>query len=180
MPYSIYRNLTGHGALIKKVSHWDVNLNKGVKLPADFETPVTFKVDQSTEGREMPTLFMVPTFVARRKFFDALVAAGVDNVDAYPAVIRDESAGKEWKDHLFLNVVGVVSCADLAASESHELGPDIRIVDRIVMERGKVPKAHIFRLAEDKLRVVISDRVHERLRDAGFDDVYFQPVEVRG
>jgi hypothetical protein len=179
VPYSLYRNLTGNGALIKKVSHWDVNLNKGVKLPPDFETPVVFKIDPSTPGREMPTLFAVPAFVARPAFHDALVAAGADNVDAYPAVIRDENAGRESTDYRFLNVVGVVSCADLAASDSRELGPGVRIVDRIVMERARVPRAHIFRLAEDKLRVVVSDEVHEKLAAAGFDDVYFQPVEVR-
>jgi hypothetical protein len=163
VPYSIYRDLGGNGALIKKLSHWDVNLNKGGALPADFETPVEFKIDQSTPGREMPTLFVVPTFVVRRPFYDALVAAGVENVDAYPALIRDEPTGTEWKDYLFLNVVGVVKRSDLAASEA----------------RGTVPTPHVFRLAEDTLRVVVTDHVHERLRAAGFDDVFFQPVEGR-
>jgi hypothetical protein len=180
LPYSIYRDLTaGGGALIDQTSHWDVNLNTGTKLPASFEVPVEFEIDQDNQGRRMPTLFMVPTFVARKPFYDALVAAGVDNLDAYPTVIRDTATGNEWKDYLFLNVVGVVKCADLEASEYHEIGPDMRLMDRIAIQSDKVPTVHLFRLAEDKLKVVVSDHVYEQLRNQAFDDVYFQPVDVR-
>ena len=180
MPYSIYRDLTaGGGALIDQISHWDDNLFSGSKLPPDFETPVAFEIDLDTEGRRMPTLFMTPAFVTRRAFHDALLAAGVNNVDAYPAVIQNTETGEEFTDYLFLNVVGRVRCADMAASEYKAIGPGINLIDRVVVEESKLPSVHIFRLDEDPLKVVISDRLYERLGDAGFDDIYYQPVVVR-
>src|SRR6266705_1290831 len=143
MPYSLYRDLTaGGGALIKQVSHWDDNLFSGAQLAPGFEVPVVFKIDVHTEGRRMPTLFMVPAFVARKAFYDVLLAAGVDNVDAYPAVIRNTETGEELTDYVFLNVVGRVSCEDMSASEHRKIGPRINLIDRIVIERAKLPQTH--------------------------------------
>lgn len=179
MPYTLYRDLTqGGGALIKQVSHWDDDLNSGAKLPATFETPVVFKLDVSSPGRRMPTLFMVPAFVTTQRFLDVLIAAGVDNVDAYPVVIRNPTTGEELTDYVFLNVVGRVACADLEASDSRELGPGVQLIDDLVVFAEKLPPLPLFRLAEDELKVVVSDAVHDRIRAAGFDDVYLKPVRV--
>ncbi|HUK20256.1 MAG TPA: DUF1629 domain-containing protein [Gemmatimonadales bacterium] len=180
MPYSLYRDLTaGGGALIDQTSHWDVNLFSGAKLPPDFEVPLTFEIDLDTEGRRMPTLFMVPALVARKPFFDALLRAGVDNVDAYATVISNTQTGERFTDYLFLNVVGRVAAADLAASAHRPLGGGMQLIDQITIPRDRLPQSHIFRLAEDELKVVISDSLYEKLAGAGFDDVYFQPVTVR-
>lgn len=179
MPYSLYRDLTaGEGALIDQTSHWDINLFSGARLPPDLEVPVTFEIDLDSAGRRMPTLFMVPAFVARKAFYDAMVRAGVDNVDPYPALIRNSETGEAFTEYLFLNVIGRVAGADMEASEHQAIGPDMRLLDRITIARVKLPRAHIFRLAEDELKVVVSDHLCEKLREAGFEDIYYQPVAV--
>jgi hypothetical protein len=180
VPYTIDRDLTaGGGALIDQVSHWDVNLFSGARLPATFKVPVEFSIDTDSEGRRMPTLFMVPAFVATRAFHEALLAAGVDNVEAYPAVITDPASGARTTDYVFLNVVGRVQCADLAGSETQEIGHGVTLIDRLAVKGDQLPEAHIFRLQEDELTVVISDHLHDRLLAAGFDDIHYEPVTVR-
>jgi hypothetical protein len=120
----------------------------------------------------------MPAFLAERKVYDTLVAAGVDNVDAYPAVIQNTDTGEQFDDYFFLNVIGVVACADLANSDYAELGGGSRIIDGVAIKADRLPSAHLFRLAEDQLKIVVSDQVQSRLLAAGFTDIHFEPVKL--
>jgi hypothetical protein len=180
MPYAIQRLVADDGALVDRTSHHDVNFISGRRFPPDFPAPVTFDIDTDEEGRRLPTLFTVPVFLARREFLALLNDAGVDNVDAYPAVIRDPDTGRLIRDYLALNVVGLVASADLAASEYAELGPGLLAIDRVVLDPKRTPDALMYRLAEDPLQIIVADSIAERVRAAGFDDVYLNPLTVGG
>jgi hypothetical protein len=172
------RMVAEDGALIDQASHWDTNFISGRKFPADFPVPVTFDLDVDSEGRRMPTLFTVPAFVARRTFADVLKTAGVDNIDIYPAVISNSETGERIGDYVLINIVGTAACADLGASQTIELGEDLRMIDRPVLRQESLPDAHMFRLAEDPLQIIVSDAVVERVRGLGLQDVHFEPVEI--
>ena len=178
MPYVVYRGLTEDSVLLNQVTHLDQDLELGRKLPPDFTAPVEFRIDLTSEGRRMSSLFVLPAFLVHQRLHEALVAVGIDNVDPYPAVIRNQETGQEWDDYLFLNIVGLVACADLANSDYAELGPDINVIDKVAIKADRLPSAHIFRLAEDRLKIVVSDRVHDHLISAGFTDIYFEPVVI--
>jgi hypothetical protein len=166
------------GALIDQTSHWDTNFISGRKFPPEFETPVTFDLDIDSEGRRLPTLFTVPVFVARRNFADTLRSAGVDNIDTYPAVITDPETGRQLTEYEVINILGTVACTDLGASATIELGEGLRMIDRPVLRGDAVPEAHIFRLAEDTLQIIVDDAVRDRVLAVGFEDVYFEPLEI--
>ncbi|MDQ3998541.1 MAG: hypothetical protein M3303_16140 [Gemmatimonadota bacterium] len=180
MPFTLHRRLTGGGALLKKRSHVRDRLNAGFKLDADFAGPVKFVIDESTEGRRMPTLFTTPAFVTKRAFYEALLAGGVDNIDPYAVEIVDRATSQRFDDeYLFLNVVGRAECADLAASEYGEMGPDLRMINRLVLDGSKMPDTHIFRLADDITKIVVSDHLKDHLSAAAYEDVHFEPVLVK-
>ena len=176
MPYVVYRGLGEDSALLDQVSHLDQDLELGRKLPPSFEVPVEFEVDLTSDGRRMSSLFVIPAFLVHKKLHDAMLVAGIDNVDPYRAVIRNEDTGEQWNDYLYLNIIGVVACADLTQSDYAELGPDINVIDRVTIKKALLPNAHIFRLAEDRLKIVVSDRVHDYLIAANFTDIHFEPV----
>lgn len=178
MPYIMKRLVAEDGALIERRSHFDVRFLAGQPFGSGVVPPVLFELDTDVEGRRMPTLFMVPAFVARRELFDTLLAAGVDNVEAVPAVITDPETGAAHHDYLVLNVVGRLAAADLDASEAADLGDGMHVVDRLVLDPARTPGALIFRLDEDPVLVVVADDVRDRLLAAGFTDIHFEPVTV--
>jgi len=176
VPHLMKRRLTGDGALLDLRSHWDTNFIGGRPFAPDFPTPVQFAIDTDSEGRRMPTLFTTPALLAVKPFADLLAAAGVDNVDVYPATILNPETGETIDDYVVLNIVGAIACADLEASSGVELAPGIRVLDEPVLRQSVVREARIFRLAEDPVQIVVADALADRIRAAGFDDVYLEPL----
>jgi hypothetical protein len=172
--------LNGDEALIDLASHWETNFFAGRAFREDFPVPVRFKIDVDGDGRRMPSIFTTPAFVGRDSFHRLLVAAGVDNVDSYPAVILDPQSGKTVDDYLVLNILGLVACADLAAKPGFELGPGMRVIDSPVLRKQAVRDALIFRLAEDPIQIILSDALAARIRAAGIGDIYLEQLALTG
>lgn len=178
MPYLLAPMISDDSALIDQASHWDDPLDSGRKLDPSFTPPVLFTVDADVPGRTMPTFFTTPAFVATTRLREDLLAAGADNIDAYPADIRDPETGQAIPGYEFLNIVGMVSCADMERSDSASLGPGIDVVNTIVLDGSRIPDLHIFRLAEDPIQIVVSDQVHDYLVRREYPDLYLERLEV--
>jgi hypothetical protein len=178
MPYVIGTQFNGDVALLDLRSHWDTDFFSGHPLPPTFTPPVQLTVDLDSPGRTMATLYTVPAFVARKAFVQLLAEAGADNVDSYPVVIRNEETGETFDDYLLLNIIGLIACADLGANPGEMLGPDIRVLDAPVLKGAALGDVRIFRLAEDPLQIIVADGVAERIRAAGFTDVYLEQLQV--
>src|SRR5207245_9670689 len=77
--------------------------------------------------------------------------AGTDNVQAFEAVIRDPRTGRVATNYKVVNVVGVVSCADLGLSKyASSDGPPIVDVsfDSLVIDDKRTGGQPIGRLTE--------------------------------
>src|SRR5215208_790718 len=64
---------------------------------------------------------MIP--VASAQLVESLHAAGVDNLQTFPAVLRNEEAGLTWTNFLAFNIIGLVDAADMSASEFDTILP---------------------------------------------------------
>jgi hypothetical protein len=177
MPYLLYRRLTENSALLQQESHFDFDLESGKDLPTGCPEPVEFTIDTTSMGREMSLLFVMPAFLVKRDLFKFLTQAGVKNIFAYAAVIRNEETGERWDDYVFVNVIGLNACADLANSDYSEIG-NSKVIDQLAIKAGQVPSVDIFRLLEDPLSIVVSDRIYHRLTSSGFTDIHFEPVTI--
>lgn len=174
MPFYMTRRVAEDGAMIDQTSHWEVDFFAGRRFEPDFESPVTFDLDTDIEGRRMPTFFTVPAFVAQREFASVLSSAGVDNIDIYPARIDDPETGATFTEYVLINIIGSLSVADLSASEVSELGPGMRMIDKIVLKDRAPREVQMFRLAEDPLKIIVSDAVATAVRSASLNDVYLE------
>lgn len=181
MPYMMRRDIAEDGAFLEQVSHEDLELNSGQRLPADVSGPIEFAVDPEIDGGGvMPTLFDIPTLVARNAFVELLRANGVDNIEVLPARIENPATGSTIPGYSYVNIVGVVQALSLEESEISELGDDVRLVDKPVLvgrDLGQVPR--LFRLAEDTLRIVIDDSLADAIRASNLEDVYLENVEMK-
>lgn len=179
MPYTLHRLVAEDGAFIEQTSHWDTRFTSGARFAENFEVPVAFEVDVDIQGRRMPTLFTVPAFLAKRDFVDLLRRAGADNIDAYPTVIVNPETGETIRDYWLLNVIGMVSSVNLEASEYTELGPDLLVIDEIVLDDQRTTGAHICRLLEDPQHIVVSDELAKAIEGSQLGDIYLERIEGR-
>lgn len=105
-----------------------------------------------------------------------LLPIGVNNTQAYPAILVDEVDDRKIEGYLFLNIVGLVSCANLDESEAVSLSEDMLIINQLVLDSSKIPPLDIFLVAEDTDNIIVSERVYRHLSARGYDDVYFEEL----
>lgn len=102
----------------------------------------------------------------------ALEAAGVDNLQIYPAEILDPKLNRTTSDFRAVNIVGLVEAADMQKSSYDPTSePPMAEFENIVL-KTKLPKnLLIFRLAENPSFILIHETVKKVLdqqRWAGF------------
>jgi hypothetical protein len=135
----------------------------------------------SDQGPAMPAYFKgrIPFF--RDDLLDVIAQAGVDNVDVYPVRIVDPDSGQTYDNYKAVNIVGLVSAADMAASAAtvHPGGPVIDVdFDRLVIDESRTGGALIFRLAESTNIILVHERLRDRIVAAGFTELEFLRPET--
>lgn len=180
MPYMMRRNIARNGAVVQQASHSRVRLNTGQRLPAGVVPPFLFRLDAEIEGGGvMPTLFDIPTLIAKRAFIDLLQANGVDNLEVVAASIQNPLTGETITDYSYVNILGLVTAASLEHSETSELGENVRLVDNpVLVSSSWVAPFRLFRLAEDPRRIIIDDGLAEVIRAAPFGDIYLKELSA--
>ena len=154
--------------------------------PAPAQVAVTPHGAAPSDFIELPCL-LVSTAMRR-----ALDAVGVDNVEYFPAHLRWQYGDDDTvlAEYWVANVVGAVACAaPLSAPATHAVPlPAVAARDATVAARVRTRAFRIdpdrargfdlFRLAEDRRLLVVSQRVAKALRDAGLTGVVLQAPET--
>lgn len=110
----------------------------------------------------------------------ALDAAGVDNVEYFPALVDEQYGdGGVIAEYWVANVVGAVACASPlggdVADGPDEVGPPAA---PFRVDPARAGGLGLFRLAEDRRLLVVSEPVADVLRAAGLRGVALQPPET--
>lgn len=124
-------------------------------------------------------LWLTPITVMSTRLYDALLKAGVHNLDTYAVELHDPENGNLYSDYLAFNIVGKISAADVRTqfapeSDAHEIAGDI---DSLVVDTAKANGALIFRLAESVNAVIAHESVKNTLLAAGIDTLTFTEPE---
>lgn len=169
-------------APIKKCyrQHLEVDIwDDGVKLNIEVPEPIVYELDED-EYDESPNVRSLadhlPVPFMHNSVYEALLAAGVDNLQAYDALIRDPIRGIEYKDFKAFNIVGVVSAADMDASTMMGTSDSTLIdadFDRLVIDESKCNGLLLFRLAENIGAIVVHERVKEEVEKRGIKGIFF-------
>jgi hypothetical protein len=133
------------------------------KLVADPGEVIVYGVDREYPGNLSPFYWSLQVPLIRHDLLDALKSAGVDNIQTFAAVLRDTAAGKEHTDYSALNILGLVSAADLSKSTLMR-GESLTGVDRdfhkLVIDESAVPPDFLmFRLAESVNAIIVHEKV---------------------
>ena len=155
----------------------DVSFIKGAHIGAALPARLVFEVDFVARAD-------VPHFIGDTipVFSDFLVktlfAAGVSNFQVFAAVLHSTVSGQEWEGFWAVNVVGLVRAALLKKSDYDTLmegdpdGIDVPLLafNELVLDRRKVGKLPMFRLAESPSVLLIHDRINTWIDDHPPDD----------
>jgi hypothetical protein len=109
------------------------------------------------------------------RLVEALKGAGIDNLQVFPAVLKDAKTGAERKDFAVVNVVGLVAAADMKSSESLALGGG-QVFTKLVVDDTKPHALLMFRLAESLIDVVVHDSIADVLRAGEFHGLLLKPA----
>ncbi len=161
----------------------DADFDMGTRISVPVPKPLEFVLEplnpkSDQHGPEMPALFKIPVPLFRDDLLAAMAAGGVDNLDAYDAVVREPDGSKAYTNYKAVNVVGLVAAADMARSKAtvHPGGPVIDVeFDDLVLDPSRARGALIFRLAEATASIFVHDRLRRHLLASGFDELTFLP-----
>jgi hypothetical protein len=160
------------------------NWRHGTPITDPVPQPLVYTLDPDYGGKPKAMYSAEAIPVVRDDVIAALAAAGVDNIQYFDALLRDPASGTEYRDYKAYNIVGLVACADLAASQLMGTTP-ARMGDTdfasLVIDETKTGGALLFRLAENVSAIVVHERVKQAIEAAGIPGfVFYGPGEWSG
>jgi hypothetical protein len=173
---SCYGTLPGTRAQVAVLGRVEPGWNFGARL-TEVSEPVEAEM---VKPGEMVSMFHGAGLLMTDPLVDALKEAGVDNLDTYQAVIRDPKSNRTWTNYKAVNIIGVVSCADMA--KSNTTAPADELIDvpfeGLAIDDMRAGGALMFRLAEAVGGIVVHEKVRAHLQQAGFNDLRFHDPAV--
>lgn len=137
------------------------------------QEPIVVTILAGNEHSELMPYFGAEP-VMSNAFHQALVEAGVDNMDAYDCILRSEDGTVEYKGFKAVNIIGVIR----ATGEGTEFTGDSRLIDasmdRMAVDPKKTFGALMFRLAENLSTVVVHESVKRYIEKKGFPSIVFR------
>jgi len=105
----------------------------------------------------------------------ALIDAGVDNVDYYPVELKNKETGQTYEYFAF-NIVGLVSAPDPSKSSVESYDGDYvgdSSIKDLVLDDTKTLNLLMFRLLQKFSTILIHERVRRHLEACGIDTLTF-------
>lgn len=132
-------------------------------IVAEPEQLVEYSVDPGRRGNLSPFYWALAVPLIRHDLLEVLRGAGVDNMQVFDAVLHDTAAGQDHTNYSALNILGLVSAADLSKSTLMR-GESLTGVDhdfqKLVIAKDAVPSDLLmFRLAESVNAIVVHEKV---------------------
>jgi hypothetical protein len=144
--------------------------------------PYALRINPELGGSMLMELYQNAGVVMSKRLISALQAAGVDNLDLYPATILNEETGEIDLSYAAVNIIGVVAAADLSRTVFDPGVTDRLIaasIDSLAIDEGAARGHRLFRLAESVETIVVHESVKRCVEAEGFDTVVFtQPKDL--
>jgi hypothetical protein len=155
----------------------------GQRFPNPPAEPIVIEMN-ATHSDQLCTWYDVDAVIMPRALLDTLRAFGVDNLDAYSALIRHPKTGFQTEDYVAVNLIGLVSAVDIGSSNvvggssDHKLDTDF---EGFAIDPAKAHDLPMFRLAENTSAILVHERLRDHLKAAGFSMLrYMKPEKFVG
>src|SRR5438874_10545111 len=106
-------DITRGPRLPKPLDNWMGGKRWKTEPPKDL----VFEIDEDDEGTMIPFFDDVIPLM-RADMLEGLRKVGVDNIDDYPAIVRETRTAREYKNYRAVNIIGPIRAADLAGSDA--------------------------------------------------------------
>ncbi|WP_188151030.1 imm11 family protein [Teredinibacter waterburyi] len=150
----------------------DSEFIKGNYLTEKFDKPFEFELwEYEHNGNGMAEYFYEAFPVMSDELIQALKGAGVDNLQSYPAVLKDVSKNYIRTDYKVVNIFGTIAAADMEKSDYIDIGGMGTIAvgfKTLAIDEKKTRNALLFRLAESVTDIIIHESVKQHLESCNF------------
>lgn len=153
-------------------------------LPLKKPLPeITFQVDTFEGLSQMDSLWAgMPYLMFSPRLRESLSAAGVTNVEYYPARIENRRTGEVISDYMIANIVGSEFCMDWKHSK-YTPDPDlpgyVAEITHLVLDPAKIPpQIQLFRLGELSSFILCDETVRASLNRWSIKGVELEEVEA--
>lgn len=143
--------------------------------PADEELPFRYSFRDPT-GKPLYDYYSGDSLMSKR-LIAALEKAGVDNLQQFETELVDEKSGAVNNDYSVVNIIGLVSCANIEESKTSELGSSYYFHD-LVIDPKKIGDLLMFRLKESMINVLVEEKVAQAIKAGGFRGLLLTPVDT--
>lgn len=135
------------------------------------------EADDQPEPPEAPLFysFYPSASVMHDELIEALVRAGVDGLQVFPAIVRCEALDLTFDDYSVVNILGLVTCADREHSTSSPLA-DLQFFHELALDERRAAGQRMFRLAESRIDVIVDAGIAEVLRAGPFVGLSLEPL----
>lgn len=147
-----------------------VSWMSGKRFTAPVPRPIFAKIVDGYEEDTVPRVYAPAVPMMRDDLLALLRSSGVDNIDSYPLVIRNDVTGEKLEGYSAINIVGVLRAADPAGTSFWPDNPSRLVdadIDSLKIELGRTGGALLFRLAEAITGVVVHERIKKAVEAAG-------------
>jgi len=148
-------------------------------LARRFTDPVSEPVE-AVVNSDHETGVLLPFYdspqIMRQDVYEAVVGAGVDNIDVYKAVVKREDGGVVAEDYLAYNILGAVKAADLGTTQFAPENPSRMIdasIERLTVDENRAGNLLMFRLAESISTIVVHAKVKAAVEARGIPHISF-------
>jgi hypothetical protein len=139
---------------------------EGLQLPFEYSMTVSRNKDGSPQEIRMAVYYPEEELM-HKDLVEALRGAGVDNLQAFPAIIREKDGDRVVDDYLTVNVIGLVEAADGERSDAMPFA-DGAYFNKLAIDPARAGELPMFRLAESQMDVLVHEDVAKKLTGKNF------------
>jgi hypothetical protein len=136
---------------------------RGAVFQTPPPNPLVLSWDPDHEGGVRLPFYSAGTVLMHHELVAGLTNAGVDNLDAYPCIIRSQSGKPDCKDYVAVNVLGIVDAIDHENSIIVGDDPDDLFFEGLAIDPEKARGLLLFRLKGAENLVVVNENLVTRL-----------------
>lgn len=132
---------------------------------ADLVLPYPFKIRVNPRHNLAMNDFYPCRNLMSKRLVATLQSAGVKNLQIFPAEIKHNLTVEIIHNFVVVNVLAMVSCADLSKSDATALA-----------DANKTGGALMFRLAESRIDVIVAEQVAKQIKKVNFHNLVLEPL----
>jgi len=179
MYYKLLQDQDPESGYLAKTKNKHLTLQSGNILSKEdiskMILPWPFTLDPGFEDLKLSDYYDNVKLMSK-KLIDTLKSVGVDNLQEFDTEVLNEQTGDKIEDYYAVNIVGLVSCVVEDQSSSTPLA-DVEFISDLVIDPAKAKGFNMFRLAETRMDVIVSEKVANAIKAGNFVGIQLEPIK---